>query len=138
MSTLLDANRTAAKLIFGELARSVKQKRLTSEYDSKIKVQRTRYKELLLAYQGLHPQVSKFNNERLNWYYDALEKYFKVINSHLTHYQTDILQSRFKASWKLETVRNTTAVVDSISSYIELQLNELKIRIRHLEQSTAN
>lgn len=138
MSTLLDTNRTAAKLILGELARSVKQKRLTSEYDSKIKAQRTRYKELLLAYQGLHPQVSKFNNERLNWYYNSLEKYFKVIDSHLTHYQTDILQNRFKVSWKLETVRNTTAVVDSISSYIELQLNELKIRIRHLEQSTAN
>lgn len=138
MSTILDADRTAAGLIFTGLAQSVEQMRLSSKYDSRMKVQRTKYKELLLAYQDLHPQVTKFNNEKLTWYYNALEKYFKVMDSHLTHYQTDPLQSRFKDSWELETVGNTTAVVESISSYIELQLNELKMQIKHLEHSTAN
>ena len=138
MSTTLDADRTAAGLIFTGLAQSVEQMRLLSKYDSRMKMHRTKYKELLLAYQNLHPQVTKFNNEKLTWYYNALEKYFKVMDSQLTHYQTDPLQSRFKASWELETVRNTVFVVDSISSYIEFQVNELKIRIRHLEHSTAN
>lgn len=138
MCTSLNADRTATGSIFGELPQSVKQMRLWFEYDIRIKVQRARYRELLLAYQDLHPQVTKFNNEKLTWYYNALKKYFKVMDSHLTHYQTDLLQSRFKASWELETVRNTASVVDCISSYIEFQLNELKLQIRHLEDSTAN
>lgn len=138
MSTSLDADRTAAGLILSGLAQSVKQMRLWFKYDSRIKVQRTKYKELLLAYQDLHPQVAKFNDEKLTWHYNALKKYFKVMDSHLTHYQTDPLQNRFKASCELETVKNTLSIVDSISSYIDFQLNEIKIQIKNLEHSTDN
>ena len=91
-----------------------------------------------MAYQDLQSQVTKFNDEKLTWYYNALKKYFKVMDSHLTHYQTDPLQNQFKTSCELETVKNTLSVVDSISSYIEFQLSEIEIQIRHLEHSTAN
>ena len=139
MSTSLDADQTTAGLILRGLAQSLKQLRLWFKYDSRIKVQKTRYKELLLAYQDLHPQVIKFNNEKLTWYYNALKKYFKVMDSHLAHYQTESLQSRFKASWEeLETVKNIVSVVDSISPYIEFQLNEIKIQVRNLENSNIN
>ena len=49
MSTKVNAERVAAGLIVRESAQLLKQMKLWFEYDSRIKVQRTRYKELLLA-----------------------------------------------------------------------------------------
>ena len=49
MSTKVNAERVAAGLIVRESAQLLKQMKIWFEYDTRIKVQRTRYKELLLV-----------------------------------------------------------------------------------------
>lgn len=104
----------------------VEQMHLWSRYDSRIEVQRKRYNELLLAYQELYPQVIMCNDEKLTWYYNTLEKYFKVMCSHLAHYQTDPLKRICNINWELEEARSTVVVVESTSLHIESQLNKLQ------------